>query len=668
VRRPALRPAPALLLAGASMLLATGGILAVPGAAERLPPLPSVPLQETAPVMFRVNQVGYPEDAPKRALAMTRVSLPVAARGFEILDAHKHVVSRGNATGPARWNRRYAVYTLDFSSVRASGLYTIRFASTSSPRVRIAARASLYRPLADAALAFLRSQRDGPEAIPGAMRRRPAHLGDAAATVYLPPSFRGDALAGPLTPTGEHAGVLGGWFDAGDYLKFVETASFVDVALLYTARDYSAGVSNPTALLAEARHGTDWLLKMWDQSRRVLYLQVGIGNGTANERILGDHDIWRLPQVDDHLGAKPGSPTYLVAHRPVFAANAPGRPISPNLAGRLAAAFGLCAQVFAQSDPTYARRCLLAGQTIYDQADGNPSGRLTTSVPFSFYTETEWRDDMELGATELYLATGALEASEPSGLPHREADFYLSPAGYWANAYILAKDSGQDSLNVYDTSALADRDLARILQTAQAQNAIAHVRSVEVPTDVPALLRDRHDQLALAGGLAARDPFGLANPANPTDTVSHALGYAIQVRLYDAMAGGGAFQQLGQHQLDWVLGANAWGSSFVVGAGSVYPHCLASQIPNLSGSLNGRPPILAGATVNGPAGLGELRDLGAPEGFRPCPRRSASDPFRAQSGRGLGYLDDVRSPVTSEPTDDLAALTLLASAELAAGS
>jgi endoglucanase len=660
------RPALALLLAGASILLVVCGVLAVAGTAEQLPPLPFVPLQEASSVMFRVDQVGYPENAPKRALAMTR--RPVASRGFQILDSHGHVVLRGRAAGPARWNRRYAVYALDFSRVRAPGLYTIHFASARSPRVRVAGAAPLYRPLADAALAFLQSQRDGPEALPGPMRRRSSHLNDASAAVYRIPRYGGTELAGPLTPTGERADVAGGWFDAGDYLKFVETASFVDIALLYTARDHQSSVSSPGALLAQARHGTDWLLEMWDQARRVLYFQVGIGDGTKSERILGDHDIWRLPQADERLNSKPGSPTYLIAHRPVFAANAPGRPISPNLAGRVAAAFGLCAQVFAQRDPAYAQRCLLAGQTIYDQADGNPHGQLVTSVPFAYYTETEWRDDLELGATELYLATSALEASEPSGLPHREADFYLSPAGYWANAYILARESGQDSFNVYDTSALADSDLVRILQTPQAQNAIARVRSVEVPTDIPALLKDRHDQLLLAGRLAARDPFGLANPANPTDTVSHALGYAVQTRLYDAMGGGGAFGQLGQRQLDWVLGANAWGSSFVVGAGSVFPHCLAAQIPNLSGSLNGRPPILAGATVNGPAGLDELSELGAPEGYRACPRGSASDPFRAQTGHGLGYLDDVRSPITSEPTDDLAALTLLASTQLASGS
>lgn len=630
------------------------------------PPQPAVPLQEAAPVMFRVDQVGYPENGPKRVLVMS--AHRVSARGFQVVGARGRVVLRGRATGPRRWNRRYLVYTLDFSRLGRPGLYTLRFAGARSPRVRVASAASLYRPLAGAAVGFLQSQRDGPEVLPGAMGRRPSHLADASAAVYRIPRLRGSALAGPLVPTGAHLDASGGWFDAGDYLKFVETASFADVALLYAARDWSAGLPDPAALLAEARHGTDWLLKMWDQPAGVLYLQVGLGDGTRSESVLGDHDLWRLPQADERLRAKPGSPAWFIAHRPVFAANAPGRPISPNLAGRMAGAFGLCAQVFAGADPAYAQRCLLAGQTIYDRADPAPRGHLVTAVPYAYYPESEWRDDMQLGATELYLATLELQGSLPAGTPHPDPNFYLSPAGRWANAYILARGSGADSFNVYDVSALADRDLARVLQTPQAHAAIEENEAVNVPTDVPSLIRDRRDQLLLAQRLAAREPFGLADPAMPSDTVSHALGYAVQARLLGAMTGTMPFAGLAQGQLDWVLGANAWGSSFVVGAGSVYPHCLAAQIPNLSGSLNGRGRVLAGATVSGPAGRAGLRELGAPDGYRRCPRRATRDPFSAQSGHGLGYLDDVRSAATSEPSDDLAALTLLAAAQAASGA
>ena len=188
-----------------------------------------------------------------------------------------------------------------------------------------------------------------------------------------------------------------------------------------------------------------------------------------------------------------------------------------------------------------------------------------------------------------------------------------------------------------------------------------------MPTDPPSLLEDRADQLRLGVRLARGEPFGLANPSTNLDTVAHALGYTIEAHTYDALAGTSVFEHLAQSQLGWVLGANAWGSSFVVGAGSVFPHCLASQIPNLSGSLNGRGAILAGATVNGPTTPSNVREPGAPEGFRACPPDSGKDPFSAQSGHGLTYLDDARSPATSEPSDDLAALTLLASAQLATG-
>jgi endoglucanase len=628
------------------------------------PPQPVVPLQETAAVMFRVNQVGYVDTAPKRALVMVRGRS--RSRAFALLAPGGRVLLRGTATGPRRWNPHYVVYTLDFSALSTPGLYRLRFDGRRSAPVRVGEAGVLYRPLADAALEFLQSQRDGPEVIAGSMRRQPSHLDDASAAVYQLPRYRGTKLLGRLVASGAHVDVSGGWFDAGDYLKLVETASFTDVLLLFAARDDSAGVTDPGALLAEARYGTDWLLKMWDQNRRVLYFQVGIGDGNGSS-ILGDHDLWRLPQTDDRTAVNPRAAAHFATHPPVFAANAPGAPISPNLAGRVAAAFALCAQVFAQSDPVYATRCLLDGQTIYDQADTQHVGELLTSVPHAYYDESEWRDDMELGATELYLATARLGELQPAAaaqLPHTALAYYLTLAGHWANAYIEAPGSGEDSLNLYDVSTLADADLTNILRTPLAEG----IQMIaDVPTDPPSLLEDRADQLKLAVRLAREEPFGLANPSTNLDTVPHALGYAIEARSYDSLAGTGAFEALAQNELGWVLGANAWGSSFVVGAGAVYPHCLASQIPNLSGSLNGHGAILRGATVDGPTAPDELRGLSLPEGARPCPGRGESDPFAAQRGHGLGYLDDVRSFATSEPADDFTALTLLASAQLAAG-
>src|SRR5207302_3146644 len=123
---------------------------------------------------------------------------------------------------------------------------------------------------------------------------------------------------------------------------------------------------------------------------------------------------------------------------------------SPNLAGRDAAAFGLCFQVFRRTHPAFAARCLRAGEHIFALANTRPRSNLLTVVPFGFYPESEWRDDLELGATELAdaLSPGRL----PRGLPHRSASFYLRQAARWARAYISHAGASTDPLNLYDVS------------------------------------------------------------------------------------------------------------------------------------------------------------------------------------------------------------------------
>ena len=81
--------------------------------------------------------------------------------------------------------------------------------------------------------------------------------------------------------------------------------------------------------------------------------------------------------------------------------------------------------------------------------------------PFDFYPETEWRDDLELGATELANALSAGDA--PHGLPHDDAGYYLRKAAHWANAYITGPNDAADTLNLYDVSGLAHYELYRAL-------------------------------------------------------------------------------------------------------------------------------------------------------------------------------------------------------------
>jgi endoglucanase len=390
-----------------------------------------VPARAASGTAFiRINQVGYATTASKRAYLMasgaeTGATLSVKNAGGTT------VYSAPIGANLGSWSSSYPdVYALDFDSVTTAGTYTIVVSgpiAASSPTLTIDTAANVYSAALSNALSFYQNERDGRNYIPSALRTAPAHLNDATAMTYLTPSMNSSGrFSGDLTPLGVTINASGGWWDAGDYLKFVETISYTVDMLQLGVRDLpnQMGTGSTTAnFTAEVKFGLDWLQQMWDDSTQTLYYQVGIGTG--NSKTIGDHDIWRLPQADDNYGGTSSLYRY-IRNRPVFRAGPPGSLISPNLAGRLAADFALCFQLFKSSNASYANQCLLSAEHIFALANTNPSGKLLTVAPYSFYPETEWRDDLEFGATELYFALAG--GSLPSGLPQTNPLFYLQAA------------------------------------------------------------------------------------------------------------------------------------------------------------------------------------------------------------------------------------------------
>ena len=408
-----------------------------------------------------------------------------------------------------------------------------------------------------------------------------------------------------------------------------------------------AGPGSPGAdFTGEARFGLDFLQRMWNQRTRTLYYEVGTGE--ANSYYLDDHDIWRLPQADDHYQGTNPHYTY-IRHPPVFRAGKPGAPISPNLAGRLAADFALCYQVFRHSDPGYAGTCLREAETVYGQAGTHWKGRLLTALPWDFYPETSWPDDMMLGAAELAraLQDAGRPAALPDGLPVRSSATYLRDAAGWASAWVHSKQALSDTLNLYDVSALADYELDLARQPVPAW-----------PSPGAQLAGNLRGQIEKGIGIAARDPFGFGFAWDQWDTTTHGAGLTVMADEYDALAGRPVYASWGQRWLDDILGSNAWGVSLIVGDGTVYPDCMQHQVANLAGSLDGQPPVLAGATVEGPnsfAATGTVADM------RLCAANAPGDvPYAAYNGQKAVFADNVQSYSTVEPAIDLTALTPLA--------
>jgi len=610
----------------------------------------------TSSAFVRVNQIGYPAASSKRAYLMSSVAETGAT--FAVKNAAAATLFSGPIGGKlGSWSKAFPfVYALDFNQVSATDTYTITVAgpvAATSSSFAIAPEAGVYAGALSNALAFYQTERDGPNYIPGPLRSAPGHLNDQTAQAYLTPKVNAAGrFSGDLKPiAGVHVDASGGWWDAGDYIKGVETLSYATDVLLsgvhYFPSRMGSGASNFTA---EAKFGTDWLLRTWDDSTSTLYYQVGIGTGNA--KTIGDHDLWRLPQADDTFGGS--DPLYrYIRNRPVFRAGAPGSLVSPNLAGRDAAAFAMCFQVYKASDPAFANRCLLAGEHIFDLANTSPSGNLITYVPFSFYPETEWRSDLELGATELYFAVAS--GGLPAGAPHTDPLFYLQKAAHWASAYIGSPEDASDTLNLYDVSGLAHYHLHKAITQA------GNPSGLEVTP--AALLADMQKALDKALAQAATDPFGFGFPWSVWDTTSHGAGLSVMASEYDELSASTTYADWSGRWLANILGANAWGSSFIVGDGTTFPHCIHHQVANLVGHLDGMAPVLKGAAVEGPNGTLYRGFLSA---MQNCPPDD-SDAFATYNSGQAKYRDDIESFSTVEPAVDLTATSPLAFARQAAG-
>jgi hypothetical protein len=612
-------------------------------------------IRAPGPGLVRVDQVGYPAAQPKIARLLSPVA--VARAPFRVLDGAGSTVMRGR-TGPdlGRWSRRFGhVYRLDLSGLRTAGSYTVEVTGAHpahSPPFRVGAASDLYSPLLADVVRFVASRRDGPDVDRAILGRRPSHLTDAAALTYATPVYRGTRLLGPPRRIGGPVDVSGGWMDAGDTLKFAGTSSFTELMILTALERYPRSFTGALPVArAEARFGLQWLLKLWDPGHARLVYQVGLGDGDGH-RILGAHDIpWRLPEADDRLKGTSASPEHYVKYRPAFVM---GPRISPNVAGRVAAALALGAKFFA-GDRSLASRSLDAARAIYAHAATRNVGPLVASAPRGFYPEVEWRDDMELGAVAISDAENALGVAG--------AGTYLQAATRWADSYATSRRNGTDTLNLYDVAALAHDRLARALADRGTPP--------RAPVSRASLARDLADQVRLATAHARGDPFSLAWGYRDDDVVAHALGMTIEARVASVLGQDGAqattsASTLARAQRDFVMGDNAWGTSFIVAAGSVYPHCLHDPIANLDGSLDGHGAILRGAVVPGPVDPRDLRGLALTRGARACPP-AGGDGFARYSGHGGRYADRTVASASVEPSIDLAGLAILAFAQEAAG-
>jgi endoglucanase len=121
-----------------------------------------------------------------------------------------------------------------------------------------------------------------------------------------------------------------------------------------------------------------------------------------------------------------------------------------------------------------------------------------------------------------------------------------------------------DSLNLYDVPGLAHYELVRAMRIDGGSTEL-EVGEIDVLD---------HLALELKGlrRAASKEPFHLGAYYG-YDQAARAFGLAAEALIYDELAATHRFERLAVDQLDWALGDNPWGVSYVIGAGTRWPHC-----------------------------------------------------------------------------------------------
>ena len=332
----------------------------------------------SADVWIRVNQAGYTPERQKTIVIFSDANID--GKSWQIKNGGNVVLSGTLSDGDTGNNyhlaHAYTSYSIDFTAIQTVGAYSIEVSGAETQQVIISE--DPYSLFATQALMHLRTVRSG-------VNNR--HMKDAQAIVY---NVSGDWTQGAWKEASPRRTVdmLGGHYDAGDYIKFTLTeahlawnilSAYQENPALFTTVNSTSGLPD---ILDEAKYSLDYLAKTFPDENTFV-IQVG------DRR---DHQQYppRLPEKDALDGRRPALCALSRVHM-----------------GSTAAALALGAQIFKDIDAAAAALYGNKAKAIYARArknDTQTSAFERDSVN-DFYRDENDTDNMALAAAELYRLT-----------------------------------------------------------------------------------------------------------------------------------------------------------------------------------------------------------------------------------------------------------------------
>lgn len=501
--------------------------------------------------IIHLNQIGFYPNAQKIAV----ITPPPSTNLFYILDmAKKDTVFKGTLS-PSRPNPLSGKSTraADFSSLQKIGKYELVLADgTRSYPFNIAPQ--VHKELAKSVLKsyyFQRMSTALPATYAGAWARPAGHPDNR---VLVHPS-----AASRARPADYEISAPGGWYDAGDYNKYVVNSGITTSTLLSLYEDFPQYCRNLNTNIPESQNKLPDILDeiLWNL-RWMLRMQDPNDGGVYHKLTNPSFDPMKMMP---HEAIKP---RYVVQKTTTAALN---------LAAVAAQAYRVF-RPFAKQVPGFADSCLNVAKLAWAWAEANPSvlysqeelnKNFDPDVVTGAYGDRSAEDERVWAAVELFLSTGKEEYRQRIQLPR------MLSVPSWNQVYSLAAYA----LVKADHKQLSTTDALRSAAVQQINN-LADSLLTKLDS------RPYHTVM----GKTARD-FVWGSSAVAANQAVVLLQVYRQKKETKYLEGA-------IHNLDYLLGRNATGYCFVTGFGQKYPRHIHHRLSEADGVDEPVPGLLSG--------------------------------------------------------------------------
>jgi endoglucanase len=386
--------------------------------------------------------------------------------------------------------------------------------------------------------------------------------------------WRGDSVLKDGADVGLN--LSGGWYDAGDHVKFGFPMAGTATMLAWGAVDYRSGyvaTGQLDELLNNLRFVNDFFIAA-HPSPNILYGQIGQGNA--------DHAFWGPPEVVEEKTS---------ASR--IAYNISTTCKGPDLASETAAAMAASSMVFKATDATYSATLLTHAKQLYALAvatvgtngvENNYANCITDAKNFYNAGFGVYWDEMAWGALWLYRATG------DTAYLDKFREYYPKMGSETGTTTPVFTWSQGWNDKAYGTYVLAAGLLNEAKFHTDAQRYLDHWSTGA--------------GRRTGAGLMVVDPQGWGTNRYAGNAAFLALYYADKLGASNPKSA--TYKTFGKRQIDYILGDNPRNSSYVVGYGLNPPRNVhhrgahGSWANSISTPAQSRH-IIYGALVGGPA-------------------------------------------------------------------